>query len=321
VTDEAQLPVIAPTGNVVLSTEPSGSLVARGLAAIETRQTELRSRNTESDAEKLVDDAYDALKHGAIAEAVNLVRTAAKRKHVRAHKLLGTIYSAVADVIGDQINRDPLAYAWYACSIMSLQEINGSLNLFPPVRSTEFDEIFQSSGLYELRSEVDFTNYRNWRQWLSKFMAPEHISQARILYRDRKSDFIARYVEAAEDGHAESQFRLGRAYDWGQGVPKDRKLAFEWWHKAAMQGCAAAQWDLMLKYNYERADPVKALAWYTIYWESGFTVGPGKKRYETEGIIWGYPAVWEHGGGVPLTEAEISKAKLFAQEWIEKHAP
>ena len=73
VTDGDKLPKIVPTSNVVLPTEPSGSLVTRGLEAIDARQRGLLSLNVEVDPEKLVSEAYDALKQGNPGEAVRLV--------------------------------------------------------------------------------------------------------------------------------------------------------------------------------------------------------------------------------------------------------
>ncbi|MBQ2097335.1 MAG: sel1 repeat family protein, partial [Bacteroidales bacterium] len=49
---------------------------------------------------------------------------------------------------------------------------------------------------------------------------------------------------AAEQGHAKSQYQLGRAYDKGDGVKEDDALAFEWYSKAAQQGNAKAQYQL-----------------------------------------------------------------------------
>lgn len=39
----------------------------------------------------------------------------------------------------------------------------------------------------------------------------------------------------AESGYAKAQYRLGRLYEYGQGVPQDYDLAFYWYSRAAAQ--------------------------------------------------------------------------------------
>ena len=45
----------------------------------------------------------------------------------------------------------------------------------------------------------------------------------------------------AEKGNAQAQYRLGKIFNLGQGVPPDKKQAAKWFHLAAQQGLAAAQ--------------------------------------------------------------------------------
>ena len=53
-----------------------------------------------------------------------------------------------------------------------------------------------------------------------------------------------RYRRAAEQGHAEAQYRLGRKHMLGEGVQKDAGRAATWYRKAAKQGHAEAQQSL-----------------------------------------------------------------------------
>jgi len=46
---------------------------------------------------------------------------------------------------------------------------------------------------------------------------------------------------SAQQGDAEAQFKLGRAYYNGEGVAQDYKQAVKWWKKAAVQGMVLAQ--------------------------------------------------------------------------------
>lgn len=45
----------------------------------------------------------------------------------------------------------------------------------------------------------------------------------------------------AEKGNAKAQYRLGKIFNLGQGVPPDKKEAAKWFHQAAQQGLAEAQ--------------------------------------------------------------------------------
>lgn len=48
--------------------------------------------------------------------------------------------------------------------------------------------------------------------------------------------------KSAGQDHAAGQFSLGRAYQFGIGVPQNRKLAVEWFQKASFQGPAQARY-------------------------------------------------------------------------------
>jgi TPR repeat protein len=58
------------------------------------------------------------------------------------------------------------------------------------------------------------------------------------------------YRKAAEQGHAEAQFRLGAMYFSGDGVPRDDAGALRWYRLAAEQGHAEAQDDLTYMYEH-----------------------------------------------------------------------
>ena len=57
------------------------------------------------------------------------------------------------------------------------------------------------------------------------------------------------YRKAAEQGHAEAQFRLGAMYFSGDGVPRDDVGALKWYRLAAEQGHVEAQDDLAYMYE------------------------------------------------------------------------
>ncbi|MBS1184664.1 MAG: Sel1 repeat, partial [Proteobacteria bacterium] len=48
-------------------------------------------------------------------------------------------------------------------------------------------------------------------------------------------DWLRYYQMAAERGDPEAQMKMGWAYEKGDGVEKDEKLAVEWYRRAALQ--------------------------------------------------------------------------------------
>ena len=48
------------------------------------------------------------------------------------------------------------------------------------------------------------------------------------------------YRKAAEQGHADAQYRLGSMYDQGKGVDEDDQQAVLWYRRAAEQGVFGA---------------------------------------------------------------------------------
>lgn len=52
------------------------------------------------------------------------------------------------------------------------------------------------------------------------------------------------YRRAAENGHVQAQYVLGKSYHAGEGVPKDQVEAFKWWRKAAEQGHATSLFNV-----------------------------------------------------------------------------
>jgi len=73
------------------------------------------------------------------------------------------------------------------------------------------------------------------------------------------------YRPLAERGNAEAQYRVGRMYEFGQGVPQDKALGIAWVRKAAEQNHADAQYELGVVYGTGdgvKQDDVQAVAWF-----------------------------------------------------------
>lgn len=75
-------------------------------------------------------------------------------------------------------------------------------------------------------------------------------------------DWIRR---AAENGYADAQFELGRAFAEGQGLPQNFTEAARWYRRAAEQGHTAAQTGLagLLESGHGApSNPAEAIEWY-----------------------------------------------------------
>jgi hypothetical protein len=69
----------------------------------------------------------------------------------------------------------------------------------------------------------------------------------------------------ADSGDSDAQDILGRSYLYGQGVPQDERLAFDWIKKAADQDYSPAKVDLGHLYTQGRgvaADKAEGMKWY-----------------------------------------------------------
>jgi TPR repeat protein len=76
---------------------------------------------------------------------------------------------------------------------------------------------------------------------------------------------IKSLIKAAEQGDAESQFKLAEAYLVGSGINRDYVEALKWFWKAAEQGDAEAQFHLGLLYGFvelqNRPVPLPSSSW------------------------------------------------------------
>jgi hypothetical protein len=113
------------------------------------------------------------------------------------------------------------------------------------------------------------------------------------------------FLRAAEAGHAEAQYGLGRCFYQGSGVPKNYAEAIIWFRRSAEQGHAKAQNHLGL--CYDRINGItnlpEALKWYRK--AAGQNVANAQRRL-------GY--LYESGRGVPQDYAEAAKCYRQAAE-------
>src|SRR5437764_13404599 len=80
--------------------------------------------------------------------------------------------------------------------------------------------------------------------------------------QNKTAESLEKLRARAEQGDADAQYKLGMAYDNGEGVPRDFVEAMRWWHKAADQGYVMSQFILGFVYYTNAKDYPEALRWY-----------------------------------------------------------
>jgi TPR repeat protein len=113
------------------------------------------------------------------------------------------------------------------------------------------------------------------------------------------------WLPLARAGNAAAQRNIGQLYRLGLGVPKDLKVAANWYRLAAEQGLARAQANLGVMYlrgeGVER-DPVKAADWFAQAADQGHTISQ-----------YNLALMYEQGYGV-------ARDKSQAARWFEQAA-
>ena len=112
---------------------------------------------------------------------------------------------------------------------------------------------------------------------------------------------------AAEQGDADAQYNLGVMYDIGRGVPQDDAEAVRWYRLAAEQGHASGQRNLGLMYSNGRGVPqdhVSAHMWLNL----ATATGDENAREARENIA------------VSMSREQIAEAQRRAREWHAAHS-
>jgi TPR repeat protein len=113
--------------------------------------------------------------------------------------------------------------------------------------------------------------------WLQPAAAGE-LSQALSAYRARQYGAAVEMLKPlAQRGDPWAQYSLAVAYDDGFGVPRNFRLALEWYRRAGYQGLADAQYMAGRFYGNGRGvkqDPAKALFWLELAAAGGHPLAP-----------------------------------------------
>lgn len=94
----------------------------------------------------------------------------------------------------------------------------------------------------------------------------QDIEHAKALFKKRAyKDSFPMFWSLANKGNAEAQYYVGRVYQAGLGVPKDHKIAMEWYVKAANNGHRDAHHNIATMYIMGWGVPIdtaEAFRWY-----------------------------------------------------------
>jgi TPR repeat protein len=164
---------------------------------------------------------------------------------------------------------------------------------------------------------------------------------AKMVVENYKSAFPL-CKQAASQGNASAQARLGAMYYEGYGTPQDYKQAIYWHTKAAEQGDSGAQYNLAVTYNKGYGTPKddkQAIYWYTKAAEQGhagaqFNVGimlydgVGKPKDNVMAYVWWNIAAAQGYEGAKgtrelieeeMTPNQIAEAQKLSKEYYAKY--
>ncbi len=155
-----------------------------------------------------------------------------------------------------------------------------------------------------------------------------------LLQQGRKADADQKLLEAsswfrkaAEDGHQESQYRLGLAYKFGHGVARDAEQAASWVRLAAEQGLPAAQillGQLFFQGEGVPLDHAQAYMWSnlaSVREGATLTVLQGKYPYRmaTESTPPHAASEQRNRFASKMTPEQLAEGERLAREWFEMH--
>lgn len=193
-----------------------------------------------------------------LPEAVDLFTKAANEGDAYSQRELASMYEKGTGVTKDY----GLALRWYAKA-----ETNSSSKYFTDEVKKDLARVTllkaadagEAEAQYKLSLELghDYRNRTNALDWLVKSAAqgyPQAQHDLGSVYRSgwyngqryNKDPAIAHslFLNAAKQGHAESQNTVGLMYENGEGVATNLSMAAEWYTKSAEQGFGSAHVNL-----------------------------------------------------------------------------
>jgi TPR repeat protein len=175
-------------------------------------------------------------------KGTNLVRSAADNGNKFAEMLYEKVLSpdVVRDMSAEEIIKKirPSIDLGEKKSIKKLTAILDKDKRKSREKQPELAERFTGKSKNTLGDEVEIENN-----------VPEFIENKKTTIIKRDSN-LALLQREANAGNSEAQFQLGRLYDTGEKLERDRKKAITWYTSAANQGHAESQYRLAIAYLY-----------------------------------------------------------------------
>jgi TPR repeat protein len=182
-------------------------------------------------------------------QAVSWWEKAAENGHDAAQYNLGALFWQ-----GDKVPKDQAtAMKWFRISLKNGNEQAAEFlySLFEPMYT-------------ELKNNLDLYRNTGAERNISLIEELGMYKLAQQAYSEGSFEQAYQYwLPLAEDGHNDSQYRLGTLYESGEGVNKSFNKALQWYEKAAKTGQGEAQFRLGLYHMNEAPDVNKTLG---LYW-------------------------------------------------------
>ena len=209
-------------------------------------------------------------------EAVRWYRIAAEKGNSKAQSLIGTAYHRGIGLAVDDVQ--------------ATQWLLKAADQMDPLAQFQLGEGFEIGWVGQKDNADAYKWYllsasQGYTKATKKVTAIENIlnKTQRIDGQTRASEFRAERVKkesepndtlikSAQKGDPEAQYKLGAAYSFGKGLPKNDIKSVEWLTRAAQQGQNEAQFELGLHYlNGEgvESSEIEAYQWWSIAADKG----------------------------------------------------
>ena len=209
-------------------------------------------------------------------EAVRWYRIAAEKGNSKAQSLIGTAYHRGIGLAVDDVQ--------------ATQWLLKAADQMDPLAQFQLGEGFEIGWVGQKDNADAYKWYllsasQGYTKATKKVTAIENIlnKTQRVDGQNRASEFRAERVKkeiepndtlikSAENGDPEAQYKLGAAYSFGKGLPKNDIKSVEWLTRAAQQGQSEAQFELGLHYlNGEgvESSEIEAYQWWSIAADKG----------------------------------------------------
>ncbi|WP_455218584.1 tetratricopeptide repeat protein [Kaarinaea lacus] len=184
----------------------------------------------------------DGTRQSAI-KGTSLIRSAADNGNKFAETLYEKVLSpdVVRDLSSEEIIKKirPFIDLGEKKSINKLTAILNKDKQKASKKEPELAERFTGKSKNTLGDEIEIAND-----------VPEFIENKKKTVIDLRDSNLALLQREANAGNSEAQFQLGRMYDSGDKLERDRQKAITWYTSAANQGHAESQYRLAIAYLY-----------------------------------------------------------------------